>query len=72
MCPGLTSKGGALPTPAVSSERAVAIFAESKDLPCAVGLTKMGTDDIAKINKGIGIDNIHYLGDDLWLNGKDL
>lgn len=72
MCPGLTSRGGSLPSPAVPSERAVAIFAETKILPCAVGLTKMDTDDIQKINKGIGVDNIHYLGDDLWLNGKEL
>jgi PUA domain protein len=33
---------------------------------------KMSSEEIKKVNKGHGIDNVHYLGDDLWLNGKEL
>ena len=68
MCPGMTSKGGWLPAgdAAVSSEKPVAIFAEGKEHPVGVGLTKMGTEEIKKVNKGIGVETVHYLGDDLW------
>lgn len=48
------------------------IFAEGKSSPCSVGLLKMPTDEIRKVNKGIGVENVHYLGDDLWTNGKEL
>ncbi|GAQ85203.1 pseudouridine synthase and archaeosine transglycosylase (PUA) domain-containing protein [Klebsormidium nitens] len=65
MCPGLTSKGGALEDE-VDAEQPVAIHAEGKELALAIGMTKMSTGDIAKINKGIGVDNIHYLNDGLW------
>ncbi|CEG65261.1 Putative PUA domain-containing protein [Rhizopus microsporus] len=65
MCPGLTSKGARmdenLPVGAV-----VAIMAEGKENALAVGLLKMSTEDIKKVNKGIGVDNIHYLTDPLW------
>ncbi|CAO3598144.1 unnamed protein product [Absidia cylindrospora] len=65
MCPGLTSKGArmenSLPEGAV-----VSIMAEGKENVLAVGLLKMSTDDIRKVNKGIGCDNIHYLTDTLW------
>ncbi|CAD6575907.1 MAG: translation machinery-associated protein 20 [Cyphobasidiales sp. Tagirdzhanova-0007] len=71
MCPGLTSPGGYL-TSSLAPETAVAIFAESKHLPCAVGLMKMSTEEIRKVNKGIGVDNVQFLGDELWLNGKEL
>ena len=68
MCPGMTSKGGWLPAgdAAVSSEKPVAIFAEGKEHPVGLGLTKMGTEEIKKVNKGIGVETVHYLGDDLW------
>eukprot|EP00897_Mesotaenium_endlicherianum_P007215 jgi/Mesen1/6521/ME000332S05529 len=65
MCPGLTSKGGALDDD-LPAEHPVAIFAEGKTLPLAIGLTKMAVADIKKVNKGIGVDNIHYLNDGLW------
>ncbi|KAI8329729.1 PUA domain-containing protein [Chlamydoabsidia padenii] len=65
MCPGLTSKGARmdidLPEGAV-----VSIMAEGKENALAVGLLKMSTEDIRKVNKGIGCDNIHYLTDTLW------
>ena len=40
----------------------VGILAQGKELPVAVGLLKMSTDEIRKTNKGIGIDNIHHIG----------
>lgn len=72
MCPGLTSKGGYLPPAesAVADGRAVAIFAEGKEHPVGLGLLKMGTEEMKKINKDIGVDTMHYLGDDLWVLEK--
>jgi PUA domain protein len=32
----------------------------------AVGPTKLSTADIRSVNKGIGVDNLHYLNDGLW------
>ena len=65
MCPGLTSKGARmdddLPAGAVA-----AIMAEGKENALAIGLLKMSTKDIKLVNKGIGVDNIHYLTDPLW------
>uniref|UniRef100_A0A2P2JYN7 Pseudouridine synthase and archaeosine transglycosylase domain-containing family protein n=1 Tax=Rhizophora mucronata TaxID=61149 RepID=A0A2P2JYN7_RHIMU len=65
MCPGLTSPGGALDDE-VEAESPVAIMAEGKQHALAIGLTKMSAKDIRTINKGIGVDNMHYLNDGLW------
>ena len=68
MCPGLTSAGGYLP-PAeelIPTERLVAIHAEGKEHAVGVGITKMSTEDMKKINKGVGVETATYLGDDLW------
>ncbi|KAL7979506.1 hypothetical protein Chor_004664 [Crotalus horridus] len=43
-----------------------AIMAEGKQHALCVGVMKMAADDIEKVNKGIGIENIHYLNDGLW------
>lgn len=64
MCPGLTSPGARM-TP-VPKGAVVAIMAEGKEHPLAVGFTAMSTDDISSINKGIGVENVHYLNDGLW------
>ncbi|XP_058788946.1 malignant T-cell-amplified sequence 1 homolog [Phymastichus coffea] len=64
MCPGLTSKGARM-TPAPKGT-VVAVMAEGKQHALAVGITTLSTDDIAKVNKGIGIENCHYLNDGLW------
>ncbi|XP_065567896.1 malignant T-cell-amplified sequence 1 homolog [Artemia franciscana] len=64
MCPGLTSPGAKI-TP-VAKSAVVAIMAEGKQHALAVGMTTMSTDDILKINKGIGVENLHYLNDGLW------
>ncbi|CAD7091662.1 unnamed protein product [Hermetia illucens] len=64
MCPGLTSPGACM-TP-VDKGTVVAIMAEGKQHALAVGITTLSTEDIAKINKGIGVENCHYLNDGLW------
>ncbi|KAG0466680.1 hypothetical protein HPP92_018260 [Vanilla planifolia] len=65
MCPGLTSPGGVLDDD-VQEETPVAIMAEGKQHALAIGFTKMSAKDIRVINKGIGVDNMHYLNDGLW------
>ena len=65
MCPGFTSAGGSLPFP-IDAEQPVAIFAEGKQHPLAVGMTKMSTDDIVRVNKGVAVETYHYLMDGLW------
>ena len=40
MAPGITSEGGDIPVP-LAAETPVQIMAESKELPLAVGLTKV-------------------------------
>jgi PUA domain protein len=32
----------------------------------AVGITKMSTETIKKVNKGIAVDSVHFLNDGLW------
>ncbi|CAI4229450.1 unnamed protein product [Auanema sp. JU1783] len=65
MCPGLTSPGAKL-TPGVGVDGLVAVMAEGKQHALAIGQMKMTSEDIQKVNKGIGIENIHYLNDGLW------
>jgi PUA domain protein len=50
----------------------VAIFAEGKEHAMAIGLTKMSTEDIRSVNKGIGVDTVHHLNDGLWKNHQIL
>ncbi|XP_026475365.1 malignant T-cell-amplified sequence 1 homolog, partial [Ctenocephalides felis] len=64
MCPGLTSPGACM-TPAEKGT-VVAIMAEGKQHALAIGITSLSTADIAKVNKGIGVENCHYLNDGLW------
>jgi PUA domain protein len=68
MCPGMTSKGGYLPPAedALPAETAVAIFAEGKENAVGVGITKLSTEEMRKVNKGVGVETMTYLGDDLW------
>lgn len=65
MCPGLTSKGACYPDN-IEAEKMVSVMIEGKEHAIAVGLTKLSSSDIKSINKGIGIENIHYIGDNLW------
>ncbi|XP_065201224.1 malignant T-cell-amplified sequence 1 homolog [Planococcus citri] len=64
MCPGLTSPGAVITS--VPKGTTVAVMAEGKQHALAVGITSLSTDDIVKVNKGIGIENCHYLNDGLW------
>lgn len=65
MCPGFTSPGGDLPIE-LETEQPVAIYAEGKVHALAIGLTKMTTQDIKTINKGIAVETVHFLQDGLW------
>uniref|UniRef100_A0A336MR50 CSON003471 protein n=1 Tax=Culicoides sonorensis TaxID=179676 RepID=A0A336MR50_CULSO len=65
MCPGLTSPGAIIPAP-LEKGTIVAIMAEGKQTALSIGITTLSTDDIKKINKGIGVENCHYLNDGLW------
>ncbi|KAM0746811.1 hypothetical protein T439DRAFT_329507 [Meredithblackwellia eburnea MCA 4105] len=66
MCPGLTSSTALLPTTNVPKGTPVAIHAHGKEHALAIGLLMMSTDEIKSINKGVGVDNVVFLGDDLW------
>lgn len=68
MCPGLTSPGAKLPDLEnnVKAGVVVAINAEGKSNACMVGLLKMDTENIKSVNKGVGVETVHYLGDGLW------
>ncbi|THH33917.1 hypothetical protein EUX98_g340 [Antrodiella citrinella] len=68
MCPGLTSKGGYLPPPdkEIKAGTPVAIFAEGKEHAVGLGITKMDTEEMRRVNKNTGIETVTYLGDDLW------
>ncbi|XP_004707433.1 malignant T-cell-amplified sequence 1-like [Echinops telfairi] len=63
-CPALTCPGAKLYPAAVDT--VVAAMAEGKQHALSVARMKMFAEDTAKANKGIGIENIHYLKDGLW------
>lgn len=68
MCPGMTSKGGYLP-PAESELPAgspVALHAEGKEHAVGIGILKLSTEEIKRVNKNVGVETVTYLGDDLW------
>ncbi|PIC33548.1 hypothetical protein B9Z55_013489 [Caenorhabditis nigoni] len=65
MCPGLTSPGAKL-TPQVPKDTVVAVMAEGKEHALAIGLMSMSSEEIQSINKGNGIESLHYLNDGLW------
>ncbi|CAF0840193.1 unnamed protein product [Didymodactylos carnosus] len=65
MCPGLTSPGAKM-TPQSPKDSICAVMAEGKEHALAIGQLKMSSDDIQQINKGIGIETLHYLNDGLW------
>uniref|UniRef100_A0A0K8TP68 Putative rna-binding protein n=1 Tax=Tabanus bromius TaxID=304241 RepID=A0A0K8TP68_TABBR len=64
MCPGLTSPGACMTT--AEKGTVVAVMAEGKQNALAVGTTALSTSGILKINKGVGVENCHYLNDGLW------
>lgn len=77
MCPGLTSPGGYLPNENLEKGEPVvcfstarisrqAVYAEGKQYPLALGQLELSINEIREVNKGIGINTIHYLNDNLW------
>lgn len=67
MCPGLTSPGAKLPdAPGLEKDAIVIVNAENKEHALAIGTLLMSTEDIRSINKGHGVEMVHYLGDCLW------
>ena len=71
MVPGMTSKGGKLPSGEVGDEDVeegdvVVITAEGKEEACMVGMLEVGSEEMKKEKKGVAISQGHYLGDGLW------
>merc|ERR1712087_558202 len=64
MSPGLTSAGGQMDE--VPESSVVGVFAEGKEHALAIGITVASTEAIRRDNKGIAVENTHYLKDDLW------
>lgn len=67
MCPGLLTEGGHV-SPDVPKGTCVGIFIEGKLHPVAVGTTLMSSEEIVKKAEGPCIQNVHHLGDGLWMN----
>ena len=69
MAPGLLSAGGQLPdaSSALEKESIVIVTAQGKENALAIGRLKANTEEIKKAGKGLVVDNLHSLGDDLWL-----
>ena len=67
MCPGLTSSGGDLSTP-LGEGAPVAVYAEGKEHALAIGIMKLSTEDVKTVNKGVAVEVLHFVGDDLWKN----
>ena len=68
MAVGFTSKGGSIPKD-LPEGTAVAIYAEGKENPMAIGVTTMSTETMKAGNvRGTGCENLHFMGDGLWHN----
>ncbi|KPA76906.1 hypothetical protein ABB37_07293 [Leptomonas pyrrhocoris] len=67
MCPGVTSEGGEVAEDA-EEEDVVGIYVQGKQHACAVGIMLMSSEEIKQVNKGPCIENVHHLGDGLWMN----
>ena len=65
MSPGLTSAGASMDD--VPEGTVVAIMAQDKEHALAIGVTTKSTAAIRAENKGVAVENTHYLKDDLWL-----
>jgi len=65
MCPGLTSPGAKMTD--AEKEKIVAVMAEGKEHAVSIGVMTLSSQEIAEKNKGMGIENIHYLNDGLWV-----
>ena len=64
-CAGIASVGGSIPEP-LDADVPVQIMGEGKELPMAIGVTRQSTDEMKASKTGVGIANLHHVGDDLW------
>eukprot|EP01012_Entosiphon_sulcatum_P040217 TRINITY_DN53869_c0_g1_i1.p1 TRINITY_DN53869_c0_g1~~TRINITY_DN53869_c0_g1_i1.p1 ORF type:complete len:197 (+),score=37.99 TRINITY_DN53869_c0_g1_i1:25-591(+) len=65
MCPGLTHPTGGYMDD-VEKNGVAAIYVDGKRHAVAIGRMLMSTAEIRAVNKGHGIENVHFLGDGLW------
>lgn len=65
MSVGITSAGGKI-FQELEKDTIVAIYAEGKEHPLAVGKLVVSTEEMKAGTKGEGVSNIHYIGDGLW------
>ncbi|KAG8343197.1 PUA domain [Trypanosoma vivax] len=67
MCQGLTSSGGYV-TPDIPAGQIVAVHIERKEHAAAIGRMLISSEEIVQVNSGPCIENIHHLGDGLYMN----
>ncbi|KAK7200705.1 cytoplasmic translation machinery associated protein [Novymonas esmeraldas] len=67
MCQGLTSAGGTIDDDTAEGD-VVAVYVEGKEHAVALGTMLMSPEEIRAKNKGPCIENVHHLGDGLWMN----
>ncbi|WWC85929.1 uncharacterized protein L201_000799 [Kwoniella dendrophila CBS 6074] len=65
MAPGLLSAGGRLPD-GLPKDELVAIHAEGKEHACGIGKLVASSEEIKKAGKGVAVEVICWIGDDLW------
>ncbi|WVO23519.1 uncharacterized protein IAS62_004874 [Cryptococcus decagattii] len=65
MAPGLLSAGGKLPD-GLEKDTIVVIQAEGKQHACGIGKLVASSADIKKAGKGVAVETICWIGDDLW------
>lgn len=68
-CGGLKQATSELPEGLKAGEP-VALYAEGKELPLAVGVMVMSTEEIMAAQKGFAIEQTHFLDDALWKVGE--
>ncbi|CAJ1007490.1 putative Pre-PUA-like domain/PUA domain containing protein [Leishmania naiffi] len=67
MCQGLTSAGGVVADDTEEGE-VVGVYVEGKAHAVAVGVMLISSEEIKERNRGPCIENVHHLGDGLWMN----
>jgi len=64
-CGGLKTPTSELPD-GLTIGQPVAVYAEGKDLPLAIGIMAMTTEEVQAAAKGYAIEHTHFLDDALW------
>ncbi|WWD22438.1 hypothetical protein CI109_106929 [Kwoniella shandongensis] len=65
MAPGLLSAGGRLPD-GLEKDTIVAIHAEGKEHACGIGKMVASSEEVKKVGKGVAVEVLCWIGDDLW------